>query len=190
MSFGPLFDALEETVEQKELTKKEKKKASNKAYREANKEKLKAKKNAYYEANKDKLKANHKAYIEANKEKLKAQRNAYREANKEKVKAQIKAWREANKEKVKAQNKASALKREYSLTIEDFNKKLDNQSNRCACCGREFNQKLPPCVDHCHKNGHVRGILCIPCNTALGMIKDSPAVALALAAYLEKTGAA
>jgi hypothetical protein len=78
---------------------KEKKRAQDKAYREAHKERLKA----YYEANKEKL----KAYREANKEKLKA----YREANKEKIAAQNKAYREANKEKIKAYREANKEKK-------------------------------------------------------------------------------
>ena len=82
---------------------KEKKKAYNKDYCEANKEKLKA----YYEVNKEKIKATKKAWFEANKEKIKA----YREVNKEKSKATKKAWDEANKEKVKAYNEDNKEKR-------------------------------------------------------------------------------
>lgn len=63
------------------------------------KEKRKASSKAWYEANKEKKKAYQKAWYEANKEKRKAYKKAYCEANKEKVRAYSKAWYEANKEK-------------------------------------------------------------------------------------------
>jgi hypothetical protein len=43
-------------------------------------------------------------------------------------------------------------------------------------------------VDHDHKTGKVRGILCHKCNIALGLIGDDPARARALANYLEREG--
>jgi len=81
---------------------KEKMKAYQKAYYEANK----AYQKAYYEANKEKIAEKKKAYREANKEKIAEQRKAYYEANKEK----IKAYRESNKEKIKAYCKANKQK--------------------------------------------------------------------------------
>ena len=50
----------------------ERRKAYNKAYREANKDKLKAQRKAHYEANVDKEKACHRAYYEANKDRYNA----------------------------------------------------------------------------------------------------------------------
>jgi hypothetical protein len=96
------------------LTKEEKVRARNKAYREANKDKIKAQKKAYREANKEKEKARSKAYREANKEKEKARSKAYCEANKEQVRAQRKAYREANKEQVRAKEKAYRQARKAS----------------------------------------------------------------------------
>ena len=86
---------------------KEKKKAYDKVYREANKKKLNAQKKAWYEANKDKIKARKKAYYEANKDETLAQQKEYREANKDKILAQQKAYREANRNKQKAYREAN-----------------------------------------------------------------------------------
>lgn len=53
-------------------------------------------------------------------------------------------------------------------TYEDF---LIEQNFKCSICLTEINDKNKN-VDHCHKTGHVRGILCTPCNTGLGLLKD------------------
>lgn len=42
-----------------------------------------------------------------------------------------------------------------------------HQDGKCGICGTSFH-KRPPVVDHCHTSGHVRGLLCKQCNTALG----------------------
>jgi len=84
------------------LTKEEKARAYNKAYREANIDKIKAWRKDHWKNNKEKI----RAYNDANKDRIKAQRKAYREANKDKVKAQQKVYAEANKEKLKEYNKS------------------------------------------------------------------------------------
>lgn len=53
-------------------------------------------------------------------------------------------------------------------------------ANGCAACGGL--DKLV--VDHHHGTGVVRGVLCSPCNVALGMLQDSPERIDALARYL------
>ncbi len=53
---------------------------------------------------------------------------------------------------------------------------------KCQACDRVLKGKRL-CVDHCHKTGRVRGILCMSCNTALGFI-EGPARSR-LDAYLE-----
>lgn len=49
----------------------------------------------------------------------------------------------------------------------------------CMICGRKATH-----VDHEHKTGVVRGVLCNNCNTGLGMFADSPKLLLWAAAYL------
>ncbi len=47
------------------------------------------------------------------------------------------------------------------------------QGDKCLICEIEFNdEKTFPQVDHDHKTGKVRGLLCRPCNTGLGFFKD------------------
>jgi len=57
------------------------------------------------------------------------------------------------------------------------------QGHACAMCGdKPTDKKLG--VDHNHKTGAIRGLLCGTCNTALGMLKDDPAIILKAYNYL------
>jgi hypothetical protein len=50
-----------------------------------------------------------------------------------------------------------------------------NQAGKCAICGGSPKfPKISLCVDHDHKTGHFRGLLCGHCNTALGLFDDDP----------------
>lgn len=73
----------------------------------------------------------------------------------------------------------------YGLTPSSFADLLAAQSGRCAACGGEFGVKGPQ-IDHCHENGHVRGVLCGNCNLALGHVKDDQERCFAMAAYLAR----
>ena len=69
-----------------------------------------------------------------------------------------------------------------------YHKNLEKKAGRpkpdhCECCGHKT-QKL--CFDHDHKTGEFRGWLCYPCNTALGLLKDSRERLKLLDRYLEK----
>lgn len=57
------------------------------------------------------------------------------------------------------------------------------QDGRCALCREsEANRRLA--VDHDHKTGRVRALLCSRCNTALGNLRDDPALMIRAAAYV------
>lgn len=60
-------------------------------------------------------------------------------------------------------NKKRHLKRRYGMTIEDYDRMCAEQNNKCKICDEE--RELV--VDHCHTQGHVRGLLCHGCNNAL-----------------------
>lgn len=72
-----------------------------------------------------------------------------------------------------------------SEVIEQMNRK---QKGRCAICGNRPSVKngrvMNLHIDHCHKTGKVRGLLCGACNSGLGMFKDSPKLLLEAVAYL------
>lgn len=71
-------------------------------------------------------------------------------------------------------NRYLRLYRKYNMTIDDYNQMFDNQEGKCKICGThklELKRRLS--VDHCHKTGKIRGLLCSNCNHGLGSFKDS-----------------
>lgn len=78
-------------------------------------------------------------------------------------------------------------KKRYDMTLRDYEKLLKKQNNKCAICGStEIGDKSRMffSVDHDHKTGKVRGLLCVHCNHGLGGFKDNPESLVAAAAYL------
>ncbi|MFX0188518.1 MAG: endonuclease VII domain-containing protein [Candidatus Hodarchaeota archaeon] len=64
------------------------------------------------------------------------------------------------------------IKKKYGLTKEDFYAMLESQDYLCEICEREFDDKIRPQIDHNHKTGEVREILCAPCNALIGLAND------------------
>lgn len=55
----------------------------------------------------------------------------------------------------------------------------------CGICDKEFNQADKVCLDHDHKTGEIRGILCFSCNFAIGFFKDDLNIVRAALKYLD-----
>lgn len=75
------------------------------------------------------------------------------------------------------------LKYEYGISLERYQGLLQEQDGKCAIC-RMSTAKLG--VDHDHMTGKVRGLLCFPCNSAIGLLKDDPEVTRAASEYLNR----
>jgi len=71
----------------------------------------------------------------------------------------------------------------YGLTVEQYRELIKKTNGKCSVCGDKHSGMH---VDHEHRSGKVRGLLCKHCNLAIGHAKDSPARLRALASYLEK----
>ena len=84
----------------------------------------------------------------------------------------------------KRKRRATQLKRYYKMTLEEYEAKLDSQGGGCAICGRTESLKDMP-VDHCHTQGHIRGILCHYCNKGLGQFFDKPEILRKAADYID-----
>lgn len=76
--------------------------------------------------------------------------------------------------------------KKFGLSAESFNVLLQTQNYQCIGClvpADGYRKKLS--VDHDHKTGRVRGLLCNNCNLALGNAKDSVETLRRLIGYLE-----
>jgi hypothetical protein len=86
---------------------------------------------------------------------------------------------------------ASFLKYRYKMSVEQFNEIRERQNDCCAICqvkleikqGSTFRSKNAV-VDHCHRTGNVRGLLCSACNKGLGHFRDDLTLLRSAIAYL------
>jgi DNA repair exonuclease SbcCD ATPase subunit len=139
------------------------------------------------------------AELEAQRAKQRGYYKTYREKNPETVKANLEKSKLRNKEKRKEWDekykgscpaqyartqKNCWLKRNYGMTVDEFEQRKAAQDNRCPVCGETFTDT--PHVDHCHATGKVRKLLCGQCNKALGLLKDNPVAFRNAAAYIEE----
>jgi hypothetical protein len=65
-------------------------------------------------------------------------------------------------------------------------KLLKKQGNVCAICGKGLEKDKRLAVDHNHKTGKIRGLLCVNCNMMLGMSKDNINTLKSAIKYLEE----
>ena len=85
-------------------------------------------------------------------------------------------------------NRERRLKLEFGLSWDDYDLLLICQDGRCAICGGKP-RKYGLAVDHDHKTGEIRGLLCSRCNhRMLGAANDDPARLRKAADYLEEFG--
>ena len=82
----------------------------------------------------------------------------------------------------------SKLRRQYGITVAEYDVMLANQQGKCAICfsPRPGSRTRHFHVDHCHQTGVVRGLLCHKCNRAIGLFEDDPNLLYNAASYLEK----
>ncbi len=74
----------------------------------------------------------------------------------------------------KEQNRKQMLKSNYNLSVKEYEKLFFEQGGKCTICGTPQSElKKNLCVDHDHKTGKVRGLLCVLCNQGLGSFKDN-----------------
>lgn len=97
----------------------------------------------------------------------------------EKKAAYARKWRAENAEAVRDRE----YQRRFGITLEQYDQMLRSQRGVCAICqGKCKRGRLS--VDHCHRTGRVRGLLCRACNLLLGAAGDSRKLLKRAEAYL------
>lgn len=122
---------------------------------------------------------------------------------KDEIKARNAAWQRENKDKRKlyqlrhrqklgpAKIREKEVLRIYGLASEQLEEMKARQKGVCAICEKSTeweSKKGELVIDHDHKSGKVRGLLCHPCNTALGLMSDDPQRLRAAADYIKRAG--
>lgn len=110
----------------------------------------------------------------------------YRLKHRDKLRAYLKDWQENNwgywlkyQEKHKEKIKGKLLA-QYGMTVDAYRTLLEAQNGVCKICGKAETQPTKNgtavrelSVDHDHRTGRVRGLLCNQCNIRLGMVDDN-----------------
>lgn len=141
------------------------------------------------------LRANQAAQYVKHRDKRRAEQAARRAAN---PGVDVEKRREADRrrraartvEQVKEASRATWLRRlrmTFGITEADYDAMLHDQGGCCALCGADNpgrEGRWP--VDHDHRTGRIRGLLCHPCNQGIGLLRDDPHLLRQAATYVER----
>jgi hypothetical protein len=188
----PEQEAVEQTAPDKPLSwyqrNKEYMREKRKRDYAANKNGVRDKKAAARKISRENEREAQRAYLDENREKVNARRREYYRKNADKMKPGFSARYHSDKDAHTSQR----LKRKFGITLEDYNAMFALQKGNCAVCGTK--QKIKDkygnlrrlAVDHDHKTGKVRQLLCGPCNTSIGLIKENVKTLNKMIDYIKK----
>jgi hypothetical protein len=125
-------------------------------------------------------------YNNARRTKTKEYSKRHYEENRSDYQTKRAEWYQGNKEKHCMTTRNSRLKKNFGLTIDQYEEMLLSQGGVCKICHRPDPYGKRLAVDHCHKTGKNRGLLCIVCNQVLGKFEDDQKRFMAAAKYLEE----
>lgn len=103
----------------------------------------------------------------------------------------MRKWRDRNVEKYSERIHAKRLRQFYDMSADEYAAKLAAQNGCCAVCKQAETSRYKGTlrrlsVDHNHKTGEIRALLCTRCNAALGLVNDDPDILLAMINYLQQ----
>jgi len=140
----------------------------------------------YRKENAEKRKKQAKQYYEENHKRIHKYQKQYREDNREQIRERDSQYYKENIEAIKEYSRKWHLKDKFNLSHEDWLKIWNNQNGKCAICKIVFPTPSDACVDHDHKTGKIRGLLCIKCNAGIGYLNDDPKITSMATEYLLK----
>lgn len=101
------------------------------------------------------------------------------------------SWAGRDKRKHRVISYKHQLKRNYNLSVDGFNQRFKKQAGKCLICESRLEniflevEGKRASVDHDHKTGEIRGLLCNSCNSGLGYLKDDLDLLMRAIDYLE-----
>lgn len=143
---------------------------------------------------KNKIDSNNHAKKYRKSDKNKEYITKWRKENKEQISEYNKEWKKKNEdkrksylienkikiqnyyktEKYKKQKKNYYLKRDFNISIDDYNKLFQKQDGKCAICNKHQSELTTMLsVDHDHSTGKIRSLLCSNCNLLIGNAFDN-----------------
>ena len=93
----------------------------------------------------------------------------------------VREYQKANPERVKRQQKDSTLRRKYGISLDEYKRMCIAQDGKCAICPSKSGILN---VDHDHKTGKVRKLLCNRCNRVLGILEEDEKLILSVLDYV------
>ncbi len=96
----------------------------------------------------------------------------------------LKAWREKNRDRRLEQLREIHLRNKFGLTPDEYDGILDAQLGVCALCTSPPTPGISLHVDHDHGTGEIRGLLCVRCNNAIGLLRENPDLMRRAARYV------
>jgi hypothetical protein len=136
----------------------------------------------YVLKNQKKVREQKREFYIKNADKIRAKTREWNEKNRERTRASAKRWADANKER----RKLTDIEWRYGISRDQYLKAVKRQGGRCAICGAKNSGKRGLHIDHCHKTGLFRGLLCGNCNSAIGQFKENPSLLRNAIRYLEE----
>lgn len=82
--------------------------------------------------------------------------------------------------------KDANFRRKYKLTLDQVNSMIVAQDHRCAICLEKLGESRDTHVDHDHKTGKIRQILCRGCNHGIGNFKENMVILQRAVDYLKR----
>lgn len=147
---------------------------------------------SYYQRNKDAINVRRRQVraenINGARDRIREQKARAWQKNREKELQKAKDRYQLDKER-----RASwRLKKEFGITLAEYDAMFELQNGRCAVCGEppkikdKYGNLRRFSVDHHHETGKVRQLLCGPCNMSIGLVKENIATLSNMIDYIKK----
>lgn len=127
------------------------------------------------------------AWRDKNPEKVRQYSKKSRDKNRGRLRSKKAAEYAENKDEIATYLRCAAFKRKYGITLTQRDSLAAAQGHRCLIClEHESNLDKRLAVDHDHKSGRIRGLLCQNCNFGIGHFGDNPSLLRAAVWYVER----